>query len=164
MPLTPRDRAPRRRHGRGRPAPRAGLAALLLALPAAGGARAEPEITATIGQPVLALAQRPEMTTGLRLTSGGHRGVLAARLRDPGPPVALAADRYLFGWGCRAEGCRVGGAFLAWDLRDERMYLLLTENGGVRLSVPPDPRAWPEALRPGLAGFVPALAEAMGPR
>ena len=44
------------------------------------------------------------------------------------------------------------------------MFLLLTERGRVRLSVPPDPLAWPEALRPGLREFVPALAEAMGPR
>lgn len=163
--MTPRARIAlllRRRPGL--PAPRAALAALLLSVPAGGSARAQVEITAVVGQPVLVLAQRPEMTTGLRFNSGGHRAALAARLRDPGPPVAMAADRYLFGWGCRAEGCRAGGAFLAWDLRDERMYLLLTEDGGVRLSVPPDPRGWPAALRPGLAGFVPALADAMGPR
>ncbi|MBR0681186.1 hypothetical protein GXW74_11885 [Roseomonas eburnea] len=104
------------------------------------------------------------MTTALRFNSGGHRSVLAARLRDPGPPVALADDRYLYGFGCRLEGCRMGGAFLAYDVHDERIFLLLTENGGVRLSVPPDPRAWPEALRPGLHEFIPALAEAMGPR
>ncbi len=100
----------------------------------------------------------------LRFNSGGHRGSLAARLRDPGPPVALSEGRWLFGFGCLPQGCREGGAFLAFDTQDDRMYLLLTENGGVRLSVPPDPRAWPEALRPGLRDFVPALSEAMGPR
>lgn len=137
------------------------LAALLLAaLPAA----AQDDIRGVIGQPVLALAQRAELTTGLRFNSGGHRGALAARLRDPGPPVALAEDRWLWGFGCRPEGCREGGAFLAFDLHDDRMFLILTDNGAVRLSVPPDPRAWPEALRPGLRDFVPALAEAMGPR
>ncbi|MBP0466576.1 hypothetical protein J5Y09_21790 [Roseomonas sp. PWR1] len=130
----------------------------------AGGAAAQEDIRTTIGQPVLVLAQRAELTTGLRFNSGGHRASLAARLRDPGPPVALAADRYLFGWGCRAEGCREGGAFLAFDTHDDRMFLLLTEHGGVRLSVPPDPRAWPEALRPGLRDFIPTLADAMGPR
>lgn len=130
----------------------------------AGAAVAQEDVRSVLGQPVLALAQRAELTTGLRFTSGGHRSVLAARLRDPGPPVALAEDRYLFGFGCRAEGCRAGGAFLAYDTRDERMFLILTENGAVRLSVPPDPRAWPEALRPGLREFVPTLAEAMGPR
>lgn len=140
------------------------IAVLLLLLAAAPGALAQEDITSLAGRPVLALAQRAELTTGIRFNSGGHRGALAARLRDPGPPLALAEDRYIFGWGCRAEGCREGGAFLAWDMRDERMFLLLTERGGVRLSVPPDPRAWPEALRPGLRGFVPALAEALGPR
>lgn len=134
--------------------------ALFLAAPSAG----QDSITSVIGQPVLALAQRPELTTGLRFNSGGHRAALAARLRDPGPPVALARDRYLYGFGCRDEGCRAGGAFLAYDVHDERIFLLLTENGAVRLSVPPDPRAWPEALRPGLREFIPALAEAMGPR
>jgi hypothetical protein len=148
------------RSSRRAPAPCLALAALLLVPPAA----AQADIRAVLGQPVLALAQRAELTTGLRFNSGGHRGALAARLRDPGPPVALAEDRWLFGFGCRPEGCREGGAFLAFDTHDDRMYLLLTENGGVRLSVPPDPRAWPEALRPGLRGFIPALAEAMGPR
>lgn len=136
------------------------LALLLAPLPAAAGQ----DIAEVVGQPVLALAQRPELTTGLRFNSGGHRAALAARLRDPGPPVTLAEGRYLYAWGCRPEGCREGGVFLAWDMQDARMFLLLTEQGGVRLSVPPDPRAWPEALRPGLHGFVPALAEAMGPR
>ncbi len=140
---------------------RATLAALLLA---GGPAMAQVEITSVIGEPVLVLAQRPELTTGLRFNSGGHRGALAARLRDPGPPVEMVDERYLFGFGCQPEGCREGGAFLAYDLQDERMYLLLTQAGQVRLSVPPDPRGWPEALRPGLMGFVPALAEAMGPR
>jgi hypothetical protein len=137
------------------------LAALLLA---AGPAAAQDDIHDVVGQPVLALAQRAELTTGLRFNSGGHRGALAARLRDPGPPVALAEGRWLFGFGCLPTGCRLGGAFLAYDTQDERMFLLLTDNGSVRLSVPPDPRAWPEALRPGLRDFVPALGEAMGPR
>ncbi|NMJ40441.1 hypothetical protein GWK16_04255 [Roseomonas sp. JC162] len=132
----------------------------MIAMPVA----AQDSITAVIGQPVLALAQRPELTTGLRFNSGGHRRSLAARLRDPGPPVALAGDRYVYGFGCRPEGCRDGGAFLAFDVHDERIFMLLTENGSVRLSVPPDPRAWPEALREGLREFIPALAEAMGPR
>ncbi len=137
---------------------------MLLALLLATSATAQESVTSVLGQPVLALAQRPEMTTGLRFNSGGHRRALAARLRDPGPPVAMAGDRYIYGFGCRPEGCREGGAFLAYDMRDERIFLLLTENGSVRLSVPPDPRAWPEALREGLRSFIPALAEAMGPR
>jgi hypothetical protein len=140
------------------------LRALVLALAFAPPASAQAEIASVIGQPVLVLAQRAELTTGLRFNSGGHRSALAARLRDPGPPVALAAERYLFGFGCQPEGCREGGVFLAFDTRDDRMFLLLTDHGSVRLSVPPDPRAWPEALRPGLREFVPALGEAMGPR
>lgn len=129
-----------------------------------GAAAAQEDIRAVVGQPVLALAQRAELTTGLRFNSGGHRTALAARLRDPGPPVAVAGDRYLYGWGCQPEGCREGGAFLAYDLEEERIFLVLTRSGTVRLSVPPDPRAWPEALRPGLRQFVPALGEALGPR
>ena len=147
---------PRRRT---RPRCGLGLALLLLASPLA----AQERITSVLGQPVLALAQRPELTTGLRFNSGGHRSALAARLRDPGPPVALAGDRYLYGFGCKPEGCREGGTFLAYDVHDERIFILLTEMGNVRLSVPPDPRGWPEALRGALAEFIPALAEAMGP-
>jgi len=138
------------------------VAVMVVAAPAL--ALAQEDIRSVIGQPLLALAQRPELTTVLRFNSGGHRGVLAARLRDPGPPVAIAEDRYLFGHSCRAEGCRVGGVFLAIDLHDERLFLLLTENGSMRLSVPPDSRSWPEALRPGLREFIPALAEVIGPR
>ena len=158
-----RTRAPRTLpHGRWAKALRHGIAgALLLGAPAA---LADDAMTSVLGEPVLALAQRPELTTTLRFNSGGHRSALAARLRDPGPPVALAEDRYLFGWGCRAEGCRLGGAFLAYDMQEERMFLILTDKGAVRLSVPPDPRAWPEALRPALRDFVPALGEAPAPR
>lgn len=139
--------------------------ALALALLGGGSAgAAQEDIREVVGQPLLALAQRHELTTALRFNSGGHRSALAARLRDPGPPVALAEGRYVFGFACMPEGCRTGGAFLAYDMQEERMFLLMTGTGAVRLSVPPDPRAWPEALRPGLREFVPALGEAMGPR
>ncbi|TCH96036.1 hypothetical protein EJV46_22440 [Roseococcus sp. SYP-B2431] len=140
---------------------RALLGALLLTLPAAAQ---ETDLTAVLGQPVLALAQRPEMTLTLRFSTGGYRSALAARLRDPGPPVALAEERYFHGYGCQAEGCRQGGAFLAYDLREERVFLLLLEQGRVRLSVPPNPRDWPVALRPALLPFSPALSEAIGGR
>lgn len=132
----------------------------LLALPAAAQ---EADIRSVVGQPVLALAQRPEMTTTLRFSSGGHRSALAAMLREPGPPVALAEDRYVHGHGCRPEGCREGGAFLAYDPREDRVFLLLLEEGRVRLSVPPNPRDWPAALRPALAPVSPALSTAIGP-
>ncbi|WP_198370865.1 hypothetical protein [Roseomonas rosulenta] len=143
---------------------RGALALALLGGGAAAAAAAQDEIREVVGQPLLALAQRHELTTALRFNSGGQRSALAARLRDPGPPVALAEDRYVFGFACMPQGCREGGAFLAYDMQEERMFLLMTGNGAVRLSVPPDPRAWPEALRPGLRDFVPALGEAMGPR
>jgi hypothetical protein len=139
--------------------------AMTLALCCGSGATAQAaDVLSVIGQPVLALAQRPELTTGLRFNSGGHRAALAARLRDAGPPVTLVEDHLLQGWACQASGCRDGGVFLAYDRRDDRMYLMLTENGSVRLSVPPDPRGWPEALRAGVADFVPALAAAIGTR
>ena len=35
-----------------------------------------------IGQPVLALAQRPEVGVVLRPASGGHRGAIAEAFRD----------------------------------------------------------------------------------
>ena len=137
--------------------------AVVLSLLCGGAAAAqEIDILSVVGRPVLALAQRPELTTGLRFNSGGHRSALAARLRDPGPPVTLVAEHFLQGWACRPSGCRDGGVFLADDRRDERMYLMLTENGAVRLSVPPDPRGWPEELRAGVAAFIPALAGAIG--
>jgi len=34
----------------------------------------------------------------------------------------------------------------------------------VRLSVPPNPRDWPTALRPAVVPFSPALSEALGGR
>ncbi len=140
-----------------------GAAIALLAL-TGGTAAAQDDILSVVGQPVLTLAQRPELTTGLRFNSGGHRSALAARLRDPGPPVTQVAEHFLQGWGCLPSGCRDGGVFLAYDRRDERIYLMLTENGSVRLSVPPDPRGWPMDLRAGVADFIPALAEAIGTR
>lgn len=121
-------------------------------------------MTDVVGQPVLALAQRPEMTVTLRFTAGGYRSELAARLRDPGPPVSLTDDRYLHSYGCLPEGCREGGAFLGYDLREERVFLLLLGHGRVRLSVPPNPRDWPVALRPALVPFSAAVSEAIGGR
>ena len=56
------------------------------------------------------------------------------------------------------------GIFLAWDLKGERMFMLLSEEGRVRVSIPPDPRAWPRELSAPLAGFSPALSEAIGSR
>ena len=117
-----------------------------------------------IGQPVLSLAQRPEVGAVLRPASGGHRSVIAEALREPGPGVALLDGQYLHGHGCNREGCRVRGIFLAWDLKGERMFMLVTEEGRVRVSIPPDPRAWPRELSAPLAGFSPALSEAIGSR
>ena len=137
----------------------------LLALFSATPARAmDPDIMSVIGQPVLALAQRPEVGVVLRPASGGHRGAIAEALREAGPPVGLVDGQYLHGFGCNPEGCRVRGIFLAWDLKGERMFMLLTEEGRVRASIPPDPRAWPRELSTPLMGFAPALAEAIGKR
>ena len=137
----------------------------LVALFSAAPAHAmDPDIMSVIGQPVLSLAQRPEVGVVLRPASGGHRGAIAEALREAGPPVGLEDGQYLHGYGCNPEGCRVRGIFLAWDLKGERMFMLLTEEGRVRLSIPPDPRAWPRELSTPLAGFAPALAEAIGKR
>lgn len=156
-PIAARTPNPGRRR---RPWQQALALTVLLGSPAV----AQDDILSVVGQPVLALAQRPELTTGLRFNSGGHRSALAARLRDPGPPVALVAENFLVGWGCRPTGCRNGGVFLAYDQRDERVYMMLTDYGAVRLSVPPDPRGWPIDLREEVRQFIPALADAIGPR
>ena len=138
---------------------------LALAIFSALPARAmDPDIMSVISQPVLALAQRPEVGAVLRPASGGHRSVIAEALREPGPPVGLLDGQYLHGYGCNTGGCRVRGVFLAWDLKGERMFMLVTEEGRVRLSIPPDPRAWPRELAAPLAGFSPALSEAIGTR
>jgi hypothetical protein len=137
----------------------------LLALLSAAPARAmDPDIMSVVGQPVLALAQRPEVGVVLRPASGGHRSVIAEALRKPGPPVGLLDGQYLYGHGCNPEGCRVRGIFLAWDMKGERMFMLVTAEGRVRVSVPPDPRAWSRDLAAPLAVFSPALAEAIGSR
>ncbi len=137
----------------------------LLALLGAAPARAmDPDIMSVIGQPVLALAQRPEVGAVLRPASGGHRSVIAEALREPGPGVGLLHGQYLHGHGCNREGCRVRGIFLAWDLKGDRMFMLVTEEGRVRASIPPDPRAWPRELAVPLAGVSPALSEAIGKR
>ena len=92
--------------------PRTWMAVALAVLGGGSAAAQEPvDILSVVGRPVLALAQRPELTTGLRFTSGGHRSALAARLRDPGPPVTLVAEHFLQGWACRPSGCRDGGVF-----------------------------------------------------
>ena len=123
-----------------------------------------PHIMSVIGQPGDALARRPEVVVGLRPASGGHRGGIAEALREPGASVGLVNGQYLQGHGCNPQGCRVRGIFLAWDLKGERMFMLVTEEGRVRLSIPPDPRAWPRELSAPLAGFSPALSEAIGSR
>ena len=90
----------------------------LLALLGAAPARAmDPDIMSVIGQPVLALAQRPEGGVVLRPASGGHRGVVAEALREAGPGVGVVGGRWLHGHGCNPEGCRVRGIFLAWDMK-----------------------------------------------
>lgn len=149
-----------------RSALRLGFSSLtLLALFSIAPAHAmDPDIMSVIGQPVLALAQRPEVGVVLRPASGGHRGAIAAALREVGPPVGAMDGQYLHGYACNPEGCRVRGIFLAWDLKGERLFILLTEEGRVRLSTPPDPRSWPQELSAPLAGFAPALAEAIGKR
>ena len=135
----------------------------LLALLGAAPARAmDPDIMSVIGQPVLALAQRPEVGVVLRPASGGHRGVIAEALREAGPGVGVVDGQYLHGHGCNPEGCRVRGIFLAWDMKGERMFMLLADEGRVRLSIPPDPRAWPRELATPLNSFAPALAEVIG--
>ena len=46
----------------------------------------------------------------------------------------------------------------------QRAEAPVDEEGRVRLSIPPDPRAWPRELSAPLTGFAPALAEAIGKR
>ncbi|MBR0656938.1 hypothetical protein [Plastoroseomonas arctica] len=125
------------------------LFALLLAAPAI----AEDDSRALLGQPVLALAQYQGVAGVLATATGGARGAVSRRLREPGPGLALLGDRYVYGWGCGAEGCAAGGIFLAQDFVQGRIYLLLLEDGRTRLAVPPSTAGWPPALAEAMRGF-----------
>ncbi|MDB5317955.1 MAG: hypothetical protein JWO26_2214 [Rhodospirillales bacterium] len=123
--------------------------ALLLAAPVA----AVDDSRALLGQPVLALAQHEGIAGVLATATGGNRGAVSRRLREGGPGLALLGERYVYGWGCGAEGCAAGGIFLAQDFVAGRIYLLLLEDGRTRLAVPPSPAGWPSALAEAMQGF-----------
>jgi hypothetical protein len=110
---------------------------------------------------VLALAGHAAVSGVLRQASGGRRRIVAERLRLPGPPMGVAADRFVYGWGCDPRGCREEGLFLAFDTARERIYLLVVEDGAPSLSVPPRTAPWPETLAEPLRAFHPALAAAL---
>lgn len=128
-----------------------------LALPAA--AAAQEDARALAGRPVLALAQHDGVGPLLQTATGGVRGEVSARLRDPGPGLAVLDDRYVYGWGCGAEGCAAGGIFLAQDVIAGRVFLLLLRDNRTRLAVPPNPGAWPPAVGEALRGFDALRAE-----
>lgn len=132
------------------------LGAALLASPAFS---AEPETAlALAGQPVLALAQHPDVSGGLRAFTGGHQRAAAERVRMPGPGLQVVEERFIYGWGCAPDGCAKDGLFLAYDVVRERTYLLLVEEGQVMVAVPPRRGIWPAALEAPLARFAPDIS------
>jgi hypothetical protein len=125
------------------------ILALLLASPAV----AEGDARALLGRPVLTLAQHEGVAGVLATATGGARGSVSRRLREPGPGLALLGDRYVYGWGCGEAGCAAGGIFLAQDFIAGRIFLLLLEDGRTRLAVPPSPAGWPPELAEAMRGF-----------
>ena len=104
-------------------------AVLALAAPSAAQEPTSALALALAGQPVLALAGHAAVSGVLRQAPGGRRRIVAERLRLPGPPMGVAADRFVYGWGCDPRGCREEGLFLAFDTARERIYLLVVEDG-----------------------------------
>ena len=135
--------------------------AAVLALAAPSAAQEPTSALALAGQPVLALAGHAAVSGVLRQASGGRRRIVAERLRLPGPPMGVAADRFVYGWGCDPRGCREESLFLAFDTMRERIYLLVVEDGAPILFVPPRTAPWPETLAEPLRAFHPALAAAL---
>lgn len=135
------------------------LLLLCMLLPGSLPAHAGPDARALAGQPVLALARHEGVGALLQTVSGGVRGEVAARLRDPGPGLAILDERYVYGWGCGAEGCAAGGIFLAQDVLAGRIFVLLLRDNRTRLAVPPSPAGWPTPLAEALRGFDATRAE-----
>jgi len=127
-------------------------ASAALALTLAPPAQAE-DSRSLLGRPVLALAQHEGVAGVLATATGGARGAVSRRLREPGPGLAELGERYVYGWGCGAEGCAAGGIFLAQDFVAGRIYLLLLEDGRTRLAVPPSTAGWPSELAEAMRGF-----------
>jgi hypothetical protein len=132
----------------------------VLALPA----MAADDSRALAGQPVLELARQEGVASVVHTASGGIRGEVARRLRDPGPGLAVIQDRYVYGWGCGPEGCAAGGIFLAQDVAEGRVFMLLLREGRTRLAVPPNPNAWPAAIGEAMRGFDAVRAGQIGGR
>ncbi|MBR0645269.1 hypothetical protein [Plastoroseomonas hellenica] len=136
------------------------LAIALLTLPAV----AEEDARALAGQPVLELARHEGVASLVHTATGGLRGEVSRRLRDPGPGLAVMQNRYVYGWGCGTEGCAAGGIFLAQDIAEGRVFILLLRDGRTRLAVPPNPNAWPAAVGEAMMGFDRLRAEQVGGR
>jgi hypothetical protein len=137
--------------------------AAVLAFAAATAAQEPASALALAGQPVLALGRHAAVAGVLRQASGGRQRIVAERLRLPGPPMGVAVDRFVYGWGCDPRGCREEGLFLGFDTMRERMYLLVVEDGAPSLFVPPRTAPWPETLAEPLRAFHPTLAAALRP-
>ncbi len=129
------------------------LALLLLAAAPAAAQPADETAAYYVGRPILALAGHPDAVALLRQVSGGHQRALAAALRAPGPPIALADGRLLYAHACLPAGCAVDGVFFGFDMVSARLYLLLTRDGSLVLQVPPRRAPWPAALEAPVAAF-----------
>ncbi len=130
--------------------------ALLLAL--AAPARAQTSAEALVGQPVAALVDDRAVATLLRQASGGRQSIVARRLRNPGVPLALAEEGWVYGWTCAPPRCGHEDLFLAHEPATGRVVLMLVDDGVPVFTVPPRSGAWPRALEAALVAFRAALA------
>jgi len=129
------------------------LAAASLALP--GAAAIPDEFAALPGQPILALASHPAVAARLRPITAGRQRVVAAALRQPGPPLSWEE-----GW-LSAHAHGEAHLFLAFHPRSEQVALMLFEGNRPSLFIPPRIAAWPAALRGALERFNPEVAAQM---
>ena len=122
--------------------------ALMLAAPAAAQAPSP-----LLGRPALAIVEDPGVALLVRQGSGGRQGIVARRLRHPGPPIAAAEDGWVHAWTCAPEGCGREALFIAWHEAMRRVVFLLVDEGRPTYGVPPLGAPWPRALEAPLAAF-----------
>jgi len=137
------------------------LGALLLAQPAVAQPATAPSALTLAGQSVARLAAHPDVSILLRSVARGRQTYILRHLRaaDPGT-LRVAGDRYVYGWTCDGGDCPEAGLFLGYDIRTERLYLLLLDEGVASLTVPVRGAPWPAPLaeavletKPGLRRF-----------
>ena len=130
------------------------VAALAFGIALPAGAQAPAVL---VGQPVAALVDDTAVAVLIRQASGGRQGIMARRLRNPGPALAQAEDGWVYGWTCAPPGCGHEDLFIAWHADVRRVMFMLVDEGAPTYSVPPRSSPWPLALQDPLAAFRAAL-------